>query len=127
MDVRPAPHLRDDRNEAQHLCELMAVLERANPGAGNRRVVIDRLRVLLAALEQASPEEDAAPIPATSPETETAEDRSSEYSAGYQAFATGEVLAGWTDTPFAQGWLAAAAQGSRQCRSGLGISSEPPL
>lgn len=127
MSIRSIPNPLDVGDESQHLSELMAAIETVGRSTVGRRVVIDRLRVLLAALEQASLEEDAAPIPAASLEIEEAEETCSEYWWGYRGFAAGEALTGWTDTPFARGWLAAAALGSRQCRSDLGIASEPPL
>jgi hypothetical protein len=118
MGVQSYPHF-PSKTEDRHLLALLQVtLEQAGRGCDHRRDLASHLRALLAALER-----DATPVvesvarlhtlPTAGATSNAAAD---EYWSGYRAFAGGETLTGWTDTPFAQGWLAAALKTDRRER-----------
>jgi hypothetical protein len=93
----------------------MAALELASRTPADRLAIADALRVLATRLEEVATQQrksrgrstaslaDGRPAPAG------AHDAPVEYWSGYWAFRRGEALTGWTDTPYARGWIAAAS------------------
>ena len=109
-----------DAADIQHLSELSAACERASKHAAGRQILISRLRAVLATLESSETAVPSTPRHGLF-ENLAAEKSFDEYWSGYRAFISGEALTGWTDTPFAQGWLAAA---SSRRQADFGRSSE---
>jgi hypothetical protein len=111
MSIRTDSHPLHDNDDSRRLSELTAACERASEGIAGRQALIRRLRAVLATLEYCAT--TLSSVPSQPPIEWLATDKScDEYWSGYDAFAAGEPLTGWTDTPFAKGWFAAASNGS---------------
>ena len=89
--------------------DLMTVLAACLQRARRLPETAPLLRSYLSSLEsQAAKPAVATGTPAAEPVRPPSAQAFEAFQAGQQAFACGEPLHGWTDTPFAAGWLAAA-------------------